>query len=444
MTDVSLRATPLRPGQFPPVIDIDDDLAREPSVVGAKAAALARARARGLSVLPGFAVTTAGAAALAAGTATRDHAVALHAAWQALSDAGRRPVVVRSSSTVEDGGSQSMAGMFTSLLDVRGWEAFLAAVDEVIESGGDAPIAVLVQPFIQPQWGGVLFGADPVTGRTDRLVVAAVPGGPDRLVSGQVDGIQLTLSARGRLRDGGDDVPAPLRARRTRRGLVRLARKAAATFGGPQDIEWAIDDHGHFVMLQSRPITAIGDEARAVGPVLGPGPVAETFGLPLRPLEEDLWVAPLRDGLREALAITGATSARRLRESPVVVTVGGRVAADLELLGLTGQRPSLWSQARSTATGPPAEGGVARRTAQGRAAGAGRRPDRRHRRRPAHPARGRHAHAAGARAAAPPLAPDADRVARPRGAGRPAARRGRRPRHRRLSRTSAARRAPPW
>ena len=123
-------------------------------------------------------MTTTGSAALAAGTSTRDHAVALHAAWQELSAAGRRPVVVRSSSTVEDGGSQSMAGMFTSLLDVCGWEAFLAAVDEVIESGGDAPIAVLVQPFIQPQWGGVLFGADPVTGRTDRLVVAAVPAGP--------------------------------------------------------------------------------------------------------------------------------------------------------------------------------------------------------------------------------------------------------------------------
>ena len=376
MTDVSLRATPLRPGQFPPVVHIDDELAREPSVAGAKAAALARARARGLSVLPGFAVTTAGAEALASGTATRDHAVALHAAWQALSDAGKRPLVVRSSSTVEDGGSQSMAGMFTSLLDVRGWEAFLAAVDEVIGSGGDAPIAVLVQPFIQPQWGGVLFGADPVTGRTDRLVVAAVPGGPDRLVSGQVDGIQLTLSARGRLRDGGDDVPAALRARRTRRGLVRLARKAAATFGGPQDIEWAIDDDGHFVMLQSRPITAIGDEARAVGPVLGPGPVAETFGLPLRPLEEDLWVAPLRDGLREALAITGATSrppaagvARRRHRRR---TCGRRPRA------ARAHRAAPVTVVSSSIRGhrPAAQGGVAGRTAQGRAAGACRRPDR--------------------------------------------------------------------
>ncbi len=53
MTDVSLRATPLRPGQFPPVINIDDELAREPSVVGAKAAALARARPGACPSSPG-------------------------------------------------------------------------------------------------------------------------------------------------------------------------------------------------------------------------------------------------------------------------------------------------------------------------------------------------------------------------------------------------------
>jgi rifampicin phosphotransferase len=344
MTDVGLRPTPLEPEHLPPVVDLDDVLARDPVVTGAKAAALARARAHGLSVLPGFALTTAAARALEAGAASREHAVALHTAWQGLSDDGRRPLVVRSSSTVEDSESQSMAGMFTSILDVHGWEAFIAAVDQVAQSGGEAPIAVLVQPFLQPAWGGVLFGADPVTGRTDRLVVAAVPGGPDRLVSGQVDGIQFTLSSRGRLRDGGKNLPQPLHARRARRRLVRLARRAAATFAGPQDIEWAMEDTGRLVLLQSRPITAIGDEARAGGPILGPGPVAETFGLPLRSLEEDLWVPPLRDGIREALTFTGATPARKLRRSPVVVTVGGRVAADLELLGLTGGRRSLWSR----------------------------------------------------------------------------------------------------
>ena len=311
-------------------------------VVGAKAAALARARAAGISVLPGFVVTTAGTRALM--SHAESPAAVLHDAWAALSDTGRLPLVVRSSSTVEDGGSQSMAGLFSSVLDVRGWERFLDAVDEVVRSGGEAPIAVLVQPFLQPAWGGVLFGADPVTGRADRLSVAAVPGGPDRLVSGQVDGVHFTLAARGRLRDASADVPDALRARRTRHKLVRLARRASSTFGAAQDIEWAIESDGGVVMLQSRPITAIGDGARAGGPVFGPGPVAETFGLPLRALEEDLWVAPLRDGLRKALTIAGTTPARRLRESPIVVTVGGRVAADLDLLGLTPRRRRVWSR----------------------------------------------------------------------------------------------------
>ena len=308
---------------------------------------------------------------------------ALHEAWKALSDTGRRALVVRSSSTVEDGGSQSMAGLFTSVLDVQGWEAFLAAVDEVVRSGGEAPIAVLVQPFLRPTWGGVLFGADPVTGRTDRLVVAAVPGGPDRLVSGQVDGVQLTLTPRGRLDEAGGDVPAALRARRTRRQLVGLARRTAQTFGGPQDIEWAIDAGGTHRAAAEPPDhrrrrRGSGRPARCSGP----GPVAETFGLPLRPLEVDLWVDPMRDGVREALRITGARSPRQLRRSPAVVTVGGRVAADLDLLGLVPRRRSLWSRINPRPPGPASEGCMAGRAAARRPAGAGRRRARRGRRRP--------------------------------------------------------------
>ena len=337
-----LSAAAIQVDHVPPVVDLDAEIARRADLVGAKAAALARARAAGIPVLPGFVVTTAGTQESRA--VSRAHDAVLHDSWRALSDAGRLPLVVRSSSTVEDGDSQSMAGLFTSVLDVRGWERFLCAVDDVVRSGGDAPIAVLVQPFLEPAWGGVLFGADPVTGRADRLVVAAVPGGPDRLVSGQVDGAHMTLTLRGRLREVSADAPHPLRARRTRRKLANLARRASSTFGAAQDIEWAVEADGRLVMLQSRPITAVGDEARANGPVLGPGPVAETFGLPLRTLEEDLWVTALRDGLREALRFAGTTPARRLRESPIVVSVGGRVAADLDLLGLSTRRRGPWSR----------------------------------------------------------------------------------------------------
>ena len=190
VTNSSADTTPSRATGFP-VLDLDDARAQEPEVAGAKASALSRARVAKLPALPGFVVTTEGVRALVARDKSGAAMFAVHDKWRELSENGERSLVVRSSSPNEDGASQSMAGMFTSVLDVRGWPAFLDAVDAVARSGQGAPIAALVQPFLQPAWGGVLFGADPVTGRSDRLVVAAVPGGPDRLVSGEVDGAQL-------------------------------------------------------------------------------------------------------------------------------------------------------------------------------------------------------------------------------------------------------------
>jgi pyruvate,water dikinase len=233
-----------------------------------------------------------------------------------------------------------MAGQFRSVLDVSGWDRLVAATREVVASAEGGPMAVLVQPLLQPAWGGVMFGADPVTGLSDRLLVSAVPGGPDRLVSGAVSGTQMALSPHGRLLDGSELDPE-LRARSTRRKLVRLARRAAELFGGPQDIEWAIGHDGELALLQARPITTLGQEVRATGPTLGPGPVAETFPAPLSALEEDLWIPPLRDGLRYAIELTGAVSRRRLRASPVVVTVHGRPAVDLDLFGLTPRKRSV-------------------------------------------------------------------------------------------------------
>ncbi|MDP9387402.1 MAG: hypothetical protein M3Q48_05590, partial [Actinomycetota bacterium] len=244
---------------------------------------------------------------------------------------------MRSSSTVEDGESTSMAGMFTSVLDVRGWAAFEAAVRRVLSSmkavpGVEAaPMAVLVQPQLDARFGGVLFGADPVTGRTDRLVVAAAEGAPEKLVSGAVDGAQYVLSRRGRRL--GAERPMPGLGRSELRALARLAAKVAHVFGGPQDVEWALDEGGRLRLLQSRPITAVAATVHGTGPLLGPGPVAETFPDRLSPLEEDLWVAPLRTGLSEAVLLTGAASRRQVAGSPVVTTVGGWVAADLGLLG---------------------------------------------------------------------------------------------------------------
>ena len=324
------------------VVSLDHAGAADGALTGAKASALARAASAGLPVLPGLVITTRGAAALADPCLRPLALRALLGLWKAAAGPDRA-LVVRSSSTVEDGASSSMAGRFQSVLDVAGWDAFVAAVDEVLASavieGHDvAPMAVLVQPMLQPRLGGVLFGADPISGRTDRLLLTAVEGGPDQLVSGRVDGIQLALSPTGRRLDRATGLPGL--GRRERRALAGLAARTAAVFGGPQDVEWAVDGD-RVLLLQSRPITTLAPQAVARGPVLGPGPVAETLPGVLSPLEADLWVSPLRDGVATALRLAGTKSERALARSPIVTVIGGQVVADLELLGAHRKRGIL-------------------------------------------------------------------------------------------------------
>jgi pyruvate,water dikinase len=68
----------------------------------------------------------------------------------------------------------------------------------------------------------------------------------------------------------------------------------------------------------------------------------------MRPLEADLWLAPLRAGMAEALATLGVVSRRRLRRSPLVSSVAGWAVCDLEIIGLA-EHPSRW---RSLAPAP--------------------------------------------------------------------------------------------
>ncbi|HEU4480307.1 MAG TPA: PEP/pyruvate-binding domain-containing protein, partial [Actinomycetota bacterium] len=338
----------------PMVFSLGEIPALDASIAGAKATALARATRAGLPVLPGFVIgTTTTARIHAAGGLDRAPSEILEtirAAWKAMSHDGRRKLVVRSSSTAEDGDDSSMAGMFSSILDVSDWGRFLAAVNAVIESGkvihleerqtGSAPLAVLVQPQLDAAIGGILFGVDPVTGGRDRVAVVATEGGPDVLVSGLVEGTHYSLTHGGRVleRKGSPDILS----RGQRHALTTLAGRAARHFGGPQDMEWAFDADGKLHLFQSRPVTAVGQEA--VGPIMGPGPVAETFPNVLSRLEQDLWVAPLRKGIVEALLLTGSAARGAVRRSPVVAALGGRVAADLDLFGIAPRKRGLFEK----------------------------------------------------------------------------------------------------
>ncbi|WP_089506881.1 PEP/pyruvate-binding domain-containing protein [Streptomyces sp. NBS 14/10] len=182
------------------VVPLDHPLARQPAAAGSKAAHLARAAGAGLPVLPGSVILHSSES-----ETPDEDGLTTQQAWRELSADGTRPLVVRSSSPQEDTHESSMAGQSASVLDVRGWDAFRAAVRTVLDSarrtrsGPAAHMAVLVQPMLTVRAGGVLFTADPLTARLDRMLVSAVDGGPDTLVSGARSGTDYHLTRRGRL-----------------------------------------------------------------------------------------------------------------------------------------------------------------------------------------------------------------------------------------------------
>ena len=284
----------------PAIVALDDHRALDADLAGAKAANLARAATRRAPVAAWL----------------RDHdrchprrcgrpgrrrggAAGMGCAVRGRQRRPRRALLV-------DGrglGTTSMAGQFTSVLDVRGWTAFLEAVSTVLRSAQrpkdevtDArPMAVLVQPQLDPVCGGVLFGLDPVTGDGGHLVVEAVPGTPDVLVSGVASAVHCVLDPRGRLVGAVD--PRAARAPRAFAPTAArpLARRPVSVFDGPQDVEWAFDQGDRLWLLQSRRSTRPARTPSAAARCSGPGPVAETFPEPLRRLEAKLWVEPLRD-----------------------------------------------------------------------------------------------------------------------------------------------------
>ncbi|QKG24086.1 PEP/pyruvate-binding domain-containing protein [Actinomadura verrucosospora] len=233
-------------------INLDDPLAAAPDMAGAKASDLARAVRQGLPVPPGFVIPVQ---CFPRGERYRNTGE-LRKAWARLSGNGARALAVRSSSTHEEGAR----GRYVSALDVKGWPEFLQAVTGVVASAtGPATTAILVQPQLDLVSGGVLFGADPLEGRTDRVIVSAALGGPSALRDSQA-ATHYALNRRGKVvsveRDGGAPPEEPL-TRPQLRTLVKLAARAAALFGGPQEIEFGFDREDALWLLQTRPLSSL-------------------------------------------------------------------------------------------------------------------------------------------------------------------------------------------
>ncbi len=135
-------------------------------------------------------------------------AEAIRQAYAALGG-GDAAVAVRSSATAEDLPGASFAGQQETYLNIRGAEAVLEAVQECWASlwtgraiayrlrQGIPPesvaLAVVVQLLVPAEAAGVLFTANPLTGRRSEAVINAAWGLGEAIVGGRVTPDTVTV-----------------------------------------------------------------------------------------------------------------------------------------------------------------------------------------------------------------------------------------------------------
>jgi pyruvate, water dikinase len=298
------------------------------SIAGGKGASLGRMRAAGFPVPPGFVVCAAAFGAfldehnaadmvrgLVAGLDVNDDCALDQVSRQvqaailsnpipqkvraaieeAYLDLGSNAAVaVRSSAVGEDGETASFAGQQETYLNVRGTSAVMRYVRECWASffapralfyrgtnGAlrETRMAVVVQEMVGAEKSGVMFTVHPVEKRRDRVVIEAVFGlgegivsgliTPDHYVldrdSGQVLQEFISVQTDAVVQDGDGGGTRQIELSREEGSarvlnadelecLRRMGLRLEEFFGKPQDVEWSIRG-GELFLLQSRPIT---------------------------------------------------------------------------------------------------------------------------------------------------------------------------------------------
>ncbi len=185
---------------------------------------------------------------------------------------GAGKVAVRSSAIGEDSGEASFAGQYETVLNVEGPEALRAAIEDCLRSlenaravayrdektgQSEVQMNIVVQQMVDARAAGVLFSVNPVNARRDQVVIDAVAGLGEALVSGHATPDHWLLARDGSVFESdihGDDAvlnEAELTA------LLDGALRAEERYGAPLDMEWAIDQSGAIRWLQARPITQL-------------------------------------------------------------------------------------------------------------------------------------------------------------------------------------------
>ncbi len=214
-------------------------------------------------------------------------------AWENLdSDAS---YAVRSSATAEDLPQASFAGQQDTYLNIIGQSNLLQAVKDCFISlytdravlyriqnnfnHADVALSVVVQKMLMSESAGIMFTADPISGKRNIVTIDASFGLGEALVSGLVSADLYKVDKQNKqivskdiadkkiaiipVKEGGVET-IELDAQRHQQTLsdeiilklAQLGQQIEAHYKKPQDIEWAIEK-GALYITQSRPITSL-------------------------------------------------------------------------------------------------------------------------------------------------------------------------------------------
>ncbi len=215
-------------------------------------------------------------------------------------------VSVRSSADDEDGSEHSFAGIHESYLYVKGASSIAEHIRKVWASGYQerallyrkenglplhpVPMAVIIQRMIDAQTSGVVFTADPATQNPHNMVISALYGLGEGLVSagleadhieynkrsGEFNKTIATKETRYALNTesgaGIHEIPVdtdmqekPALSEQQLQQLAETALAIEQSYRRPQDIEFCFDASGKLFILQTRDITTVEEYGPAAG-----------------------------------------------------------------------------------------------------------------------------------------------------------------------------------
>lgn len=299
-----------------------------------------------------------------------------------------RRVAVRSSATAEDTAEASFAGMNETFTNVEGEEQLLervldcwkslwgARVVSYRASRGlvDEPaIAVVVQEMVDSDRSGVMFTADPASNDRSRIVVEGAFGLGEAVVSGQVEP-DTYIVAKGQepslleVRVGvkthkiirqADGTEARLELQESERRarvlsdaealeVAKVGCRIEEHYGSPQDVEWAMVGDELWV-LQSRPITTLGDDTGAAKVLLtGLGASPGTASGPLRILRSVDEASTFQKGEVLVAAMTSPDWVPIMRNASALVTDGGGMTCHAAIVSRELRIPSVVGTRQAT------------------------------------------------------------------------------------------------